>query len=62
MKGDVVVEKITSTENLIDPFTKTLFTRVFNGHRVAFVSNVFPTCSKASRSLLGLSPRKHDKM
>ena len=33
MKGDVVVEKITSTENLVDPFTKTLSTKVFDYHR-----------------------------
>ena len=42
MKGDVVVEKITSTENLIDPFTKTLFTRVFNGHRDSFCVKCVP--------------------
>ena len=29
---------------------------------VAKMSNVFPKCFRASRSLLGLSPRKHDMM
>ena len=33
LRGDVAVEKIASIENLMNPFTKTLFTRVFNGHR-----------------------------
>ena len=33
MKGDVVVEKIASIENLIDHFTKTLSIGVFDGHR-----------------------------
>ena len=32
VKEDMVVE-ITSTENLVDPFTKTLSTRIFDGHR-----------------------------
>ena len=32
-RGDVVVEKIASTKNLEDPFTKTLSTRVFDRHR-----------------------------
>ena len=31
-KGDVVAEKITSVENLVNLFTKTLYTRVFDGH------------------------------
>ena len=35
MRGDMVVKKITSIKNLIDPFTKTLSTRVFDGHRIA---------------------------
>ena len=33
MRGDVFMEKIASAENLIDPFMKTLSTRVFEGHR-----------------------------
>ena len=33
VKEDVVVEKITSMENLVDPFTKTLSIRIFDGHR-----------------------------
>ena len=33
MKGDLTMEKIPSIENLIDPFTKTLSTRVFDHHR-----------------------------
>ena len=33
MKGDVVVKKIASTNNLADPFMKTLSTRVFSCHR-----------------------------
>ena len=33
MRGDVAVEKITSIENLVDPFTKTLSTKVFDHHR-----------------------------
>ena len=32
MRGDVV-EKITSTKNLADPFTETLSTKVFDDHR-----------------------------
>ncbi|KAL6334186.1 hypothetical protein AAG906_006771 [Vitis piasezkii] len=33
MRGDVALEKITSIENLVDPFTKTLSTKVFDHHR-----------------------------
>ena len=33
MRGDVVVDKIISIENLTDPFTKTLSIGVFNSHR-----------------------------
>ena len=33
MKGDVAMKKIASTRNLINPFMKTLPTRVFDGHR-----------------------------
>ena len=33
MRGDVVVDKIISIENLMDPFTKTLSIGVFNSHR-----------------------------
>lgn len=33
MKGDVAMERIAYAENLTDPFLKTLFTRVFDGHR-----------------------------
>ena len=44
LKGDVVVE-IASIENLADPFTKTLSTRVFDGYRdslgVRCVPNMF---------------------
>lgn len=32
-KGDIVVNKIPSTENLTNPFTKTLLRRVLNGYR-----------------------------
>ena len=31
-KGDIVVIKIVSEQNLADPFTKTLPERVFTGH------------------------------
>ena len=31
-KGDLSVTKIASIENLADPFTKTLSTKVFKGH------------------------------
>ena len=45
MRGDVVVEKITYTENLVDPFTKTLSTRAFDEHKgsigVRCISNMF---------------------
>ena len=30
--GDIIVEKITSEDNLADPFTKTLKTKVFDSH------------------------------
>ena len=33
MKGDAIMQNIASMENLTDPFTKTLFTRIFDGHR-----------------------------
>ena len=33
VKEDVVVEKITSMENLVDHFMKTLSIRIFDGHR-----------------------------
>ena len=33
MRGDVVVDKIISIENLTDPFTKALSIGVFNSHR-----------------------------
>ena len=33
MKGDVAMERIAYAENLTDFFLKTLFTRVFDGHR-----------------------------
>ena len=33
MRGDVIMKKNTSIENLADPFMETLFTRVFDGHR-----------------------------
>ena len=39
------MEKIASTENLADPFTKTLSTRVFDAHRddlgIRCVPNIF---------------------
>ena len=35
MRGDTVLKKIASVKNLVDPFTKTLSTRVFDGHRIA---------------------------
>ena len=45
MKGDIVVEKIAFKENLMDPFTKTLSIRVFDGHRdtlgVRYVPSMF---------------------
>ena len=31
-RGDIIVSKINTTENLVDPFTKTLVTKVFEGH------------------------------
>ena len=31
-KGDVVIMKIASEQNLADPFTKTLSERMFTGH------------------------------
>ena len=31
-RGDVSVTKIASTENLADPFTKTLSAKIFKGH------------------------------
>ena len=33
MRGDVVVENIAFMENLANPFTKTLSTTFFDGHR-----------------------------
>ena len=33
MKGDAIMQNIASMENLTDLFTKTLFTRIFDGHR-----------------------------
>lgn len=33
MRGDVAMEKIAFAENLANLFTKTLSTRVFDGHR-----------------------------
>ena len=33
MRGDVVVEKIVSIKNLVDPFMKTFSIRVFNRHK-----------------------------
>ena len=45
MREDVIVEKITYTENLVDPFTKTLSTRAFDEHKgsigVRCISNMF---------------------
>ena len=32
-RGDVAMEKIAFAENLANPFTKTLSTRVFDGNR-----------------------------
>ena len=32
LRKDVVMEQISSVENLMDPFMKTLFTKVFDGH------------------------------
>ena len=32
-RGDIMVEKIPSADNLADPFTKTLTGRVFDGHK-----------------------------
>ena len=43
MKGDVVVENISSVENLVDSFTKTLSTRVFDGHRDSLRVECFPS-------------------
>ena len=44
MRRYVTMDKITSAENLVNPFTKRLSTRVFNGHRdnlgVRCVSNI----------------------
>ena len=31
-RGDIIVDKITSKDNLADPFTKTLKTKVFDSH------------------------------
>ena len=31
--GDIVVKKVSSANNLANPFTKTLMERVFYGHR-----------------------------
>ena len=33
LEGDMMVDKIPSMENLVDPFTKTLTGRMFVGHR-----------------------------
>ena len=33
MKGNVAVKKITSMDNLIYPFMKTLFFRILDGHK-----------------------------
>ena len=44
MRGDVVMKNIASTENLPNPFTKTLSIRVFDGHRdnsgVRYISSI----------------------
>ena len=31
-RGDIIVEKIASKDNLANPFTKVLKTKVFNSH------------------------------
>ena len=31
-RGDIIVSKIDTAENLVDPFTKYLVTKVFEGH------------------------------
>ena len=31
-RGDIIVSKVDTTENLVDPFTKSLVTKVFEGH------------------------------
>ena len=41
-KGDVVVEKIPSVDNLMDPFTKTLI-GIFDGHRDNIVFRCVPS-------------------
>ena len=33
MRRDMTLEKIAFAKNLVDPFMKTLSTRVFDGHR-----------------------------
>ena len=31
-KGDIIVSKINTVDNLVDPFTRVLVTKVFEGH------------------------------
>ena len=31
-RGDIIVEKIASKDNLVDPYTKALKTKVFDSH------------------------------
>ena len=46
-RGDVTIIKIASTENLVNPFTKALPQKSFDGH----IENI---CYSASERLLGL--------
>ena len=42
-RGDIMVEKISSIDNLTDPFTKTLRKRVFDGHKDNIVARCVAT-------------------
>lgn len=52
MIGVVAVEKIYSMENLTNPFTKNLFTKVFDGHGDNMDVKCISGMLKASESLL----------
>ena len=56
-RGDIIVSKIDTTENLVDPFTKGLVIKVFEGHLEGMRLRNMHTCLKrASGRLLEIMP------
>ena len=54
----MVVKKIAFVENLVDPFTNTLFTRVFDGDRDSLGIKCVPNILQGEQEIVGIEPQK----